>query len=88
MKFKIGDRVKIISVKDTGTVIDAGEEMSIVQLDNPEKIVPIEMKETLKERGYETPKVAKYHTFNDDLEHISSSGNPEKDWKDIWDSNT
>lgn len=92
MKFKIGDRVIVISYNAPGTVTEIDSEDGVtlicVEMDNPEQFAVKQLNMTPEElkRGLGSGKKpsVKMYTEPEDLRKIGSS--PEPDWKDIWES--
>jgi hypothetical protein len=87
MKFKIGDRVEVISAEDTGTVIniyknDDNEIIVAVEMDHPEKFEPVLPKEY---QHIKTAKRCVCHTTEDDVRLLIGRGS--KEWSTLWDSN-
>jgi hypothetical protein len=84
--FKKGDRVEILSIKDTGTVLNTyiqedGTACVAVEPDHPEKLIPKEKWESKKT----VERHVSYHTFNGDLRILNTESNPE--WADLWEKN-
>lgn len=83
-KFHPGDRVRVKSIRATGTIIHSSTVISSLFLDNADMLRPKERHKLPTEHS-KTEK-ARFVTFTDDLELIDNS-KPDPDWKDIWDSN-
>jgi uncharacterized protein YqfB (UPF0267 family) len=85
MKFKIGDRVIVISYNAPGTVIEIDSEDSVtlicVEMDNPEQFAVKQLNMTPEElkRGLKAGKKpsVKMYTEPEDLRKISSSPEPD-----------
>lgn len=83
---KIGDRVFIISYKETGTVInrytvEGHDDTVVVSPDNPENVFPRE-----KDCPPDAARVVTIHTTEKDLELLGLTPNPEH--ADIWEQNS
>lgn len=91
MKFKIGDRVLIISSKEVGTVsgfheLENGPDTVEVIPDRQEHFKEMfRAIERIKTQEYNVvDSFVKLYTTEDDLELIMA---PNPEWKDIWDKN-
>ena len=84
MSFKAGDRVLIVSLNETGSVIGPSRfrDLIAVDPDHPEKFTPKE-----RDHNGDTSIECTIHVEQRDLKHLNSS-KPEADWKDIWDESS
>jgi hypothetical protein len=85
---KIGDRVRVISLKCYGILKSIDVKTATVEITDPNIIAIARPKERIATTNSDIdPESMMYFTFANDVEPVLS-GKPEPDWKDIWDSNT